>query len=184
IARLLVVARGLEALAFHLLPRLVALLRASCIFAAESIASLASRLAIAVLLAAGLVAIGHAVAARSIVLPPAVAAAVATFASIAAIPFADLAIAAIDLAIELVVAAVVDVDVAAVPVAVAPDADRDADGRAPEHARAERIARVIGRRRVVVRRVVRIAPRAVDRVRIVGGHVHRVGLRGLEDRKS
>ena len=84
-------------------------------------------------------------------------------------------------AVDGVVLVDVDVDVATAPVAAAPDR---ADGR---HADAERDARgqrpagvVVRRRRVVVRRVRRVRPGAVHHRRVVGRHVHRLGLRRLD----
>src|SRR6185295_19536347 len=78
--------------------------------------------------------------------------------------------------VEVVVLVDVDVDVVATPVAIAPD--RGAD----EHAGREREPGRVGvaRRVHVVGRVGRIRPRAVDRARVVGRDVHRLGLRGLD----
>ena len=75
----------------------------------------------------------------------------------------------------------VDVDVAAPPVAAAEDRTRGGDADAPREAGHERAARIVERRRrPVVRRIRRIAPRAVDDGRVVRRHVDHLRVRRLD----
>ena len=116
----------------------------------------------AVLGAARIVSIGHAIAMHRVVLPFVVADPV--------------------VGIDVVVAIDVDVDVVVAPVTVPPQRSHDRHAGAERQSGHQRLARVIGRWRWIVRgRRCRVGPGAVGCGRVVRGDVHHLRIGRLDD---
>src|SRR5262249_38110761 len=89
-------------------------------------------------------------------------------------------VSAVDVPVEVVLPVHVDVDVAATPVAPAPDRAADDHPDTERDRRRGEVAVGIVGRVVVVRRIVRIRPRSVDDLRVVGRHVEDLRIRRLD----